>query len=520
MHFLHHHMANESKAPRGPEGEDPQQETTTSIQMIMMMAPSKKTKHNRRRRRFHGTSVAVPAPPPLTTNNNNNNSAATTTTIDEDDTEEEEPDANADADNATATATTAATNNNPAADDEEPNVLPESTAYWSKPNYAWSSSFHYVPPRLTSSRCAQALRDLFHNTYYDPTIHDPTIPNFLLNVVVESSSHPSGLHALFAQPYVYSGGGLGNFDECPLQNCMAASGQSTDSFTYASICLVPECSAYDVAAQDFTSVAARQLIQPHDYDDYDVDHNNDDDSLVESKRLGHDYVQLLQTIATINLFLGGGGWTCGNFVVPWTYVNSGFCAVLATVLVGLPLFRYWRSRQHRRRQRRRQCNRRHHDHDPHHRTTTTATTTAREQTTTVTTTSHHHYDSATTATTNGTSSNSACHRVVIFNTTTSTTDRQDDADMEQLQGPMVPAKEADDDDDADPLLYQPALLPLIAAALPAAMDNNDNHDDDNDDDWTAVWDISRHLQSLLAPSPIPCIDGLRVGSMVWIILGM
>jgi hypothetical protein len=494
-------MPNESKAPPGPEEEDPQQETTTRKQMIMMMDPSK-TKHNRRRR-FHGTSVTVP-PPSLTTNNNNNNNnnSAATTAMDEDDIEEEESD---DADNTTTTND----NTNPAAaataaaDDEEPNVLPESTAYWSKPNYAWSSSFHYVPPRLTSSRCAQALHDLFHNTYYDTTIHDPTIPNFLLNVVVESSSHPSGIHALFAQPYVYSGGGLGNFDECPLQNCMAASGQSTDSFTYASICLVPECSAYDVAAEDFTSVAARQLIQPHDYDDVDDDDidNDDDDSLVESKRLGRDYVQLLQTIATINQFLGGGGWTCGNFVVPWTYVNSGFCTVLATVLVGLPLFRYWRSRQrHRRRrllQRQRRCSKRCHDHDPHHQTTTTATTTAREQTTTTTTTSHHHHhDSATTTTTNGTSSNSACHRVV-FNTTTSTTYRQNGADTEQ-QGPMVPEKADDDDDDADPLLHQPALLPVIVAA---------------------VWDISRHLQSLLAPSPIPCIDGLRVGSMVWIILG-
>jgi hypothetical protein len=173
--------------------------------MIMMMDPPK-TKHNRRRR-FQSTSVAAVPPPSLTTNDNNNNSAVTTTTttIDEDDTEEEPVDA--DEENATTT-----TNNNPAAaaDDEEPNVLPESTAYWSKPNYAWSSSFHYVPPRLTSSRCAQALHDLFHNTYYDTTIHDPTIPNFLLNVVVESSSHPSGIHALFAQPYVYSGGGLGN----------------------------------------------------------------------------------------------------------------------------------------------------------------------------------------------------------------------------------------------------------------------------------------------------------------------
>jgi hypothetical protein len=352
-----------------------------------------------------------------------------------------------------------------------------------------------------------------------------------LNVVVESSSHPSGLHSLFAQPYVYSGGGLGNFDECPLQNCLVASGQTTDSFTYASICLVPECSAYDVAAEDFTSVAARQLIQPHDYDDDNGNDDNDDDSLVESQRLGHDYVQLLQTIATINIFLGGG-WTCGNFVVPWTYVNSGFCAVLFICLVGLPLFRWWRSRRQRRQRCKRQCRRRCHDHDPHHRTTTTprtttSTTTAREEQTTTTITSNHQHDSSATTTTNNaaTTTRRSCsvgHGEVVFNTTTSSTYCQNGADTDQ-RGPMVPAKEADDenddDDDVDRLLHQPALLfPVIVAAVPAT--KIDNHDDNDDDDWTAVWDVSRHLQSLLAPSQIPCIDGLRVGSMVWIILGM
>lgn len=204
-----------------------------------------------------------------------------------------------------------------------PVVLPESTAYWSKDPYAWSTSLDYTPPLLTSSHCARALHDLFHNSYYDENA-DPAIPNFLLSVVVESSSHPSGLNSLFAQPYLYAGPGLGNMDECPLQICLAG-GRQTDSFTFASLCIVPECSAFDLASEDFISVANLQL------------NSFAETTPAETIDLGHDYVTVIERMSLINQFLGTG-WTCGNFVVPWSPTTA--LPVLATFLA-CGLFSWW-----------------------------------------------------------------------------------------------------------------------------------------------------------------------------------
>jgi hypothetical protein len=481
------------------------------------------TSSKKRRRFLHGATVAGAPPSPDATTTPSIGSPAGTPPLDEpvdhssrDDDDDGSDDGSDDNDDDDTT-----NNSNP------PNVLPESTAYWSKPNYAWSSSFHYIPPRLTSSRCAQALYDLFHNTYYDANVEDPNIPNFLLSVVVESSSHPSGLHALVAQPYVYGGGGLGNMDECPLQSCVVGSGQTTDSFIFASICIVPECSAYDIAAEDFTSVASRQLIQPNDYPTpapielvlsssssssallHKVHQSqpqphvlpDDDDSLAESKRLGRDYLELLQTIGKMNVFLNGG-WTCGNFVVPWTMLDRTYAALLFVSVAVLPPYAFWWRRRQRRQQRcsGRCCNGRPetHHHDDH----------------------RHHDEHATTC--NGTATRGAvtttsCPRLRNTNDTTATTISDDDNDrqineygaMSERAPIIVKAGGSDDSDDDDPLIQQQKSIETI---LPTK-------DDNDEDDWTAVWDLSRHLQSLVAPSRIPSIDGLRVGSMVWIILG-
>ena len=74
-------------------------------------------------------------------------------------------------------------------------------------NY-WSTSLYSEDPVLTSSRCVSALRDFFNH------------PS-LLAVATESSSHPTGLQSVLAQPWLYAGGGLGNIPECPLQTCLA-----------------------------------------------------------------------------------------------------------------------------------------------------------------------------------------------------------------------------------------------------------------------------------------------------------
>jgi peptidoglycan/LPS O-acetylase OafA/YrhL len=205
-------------------------------------------------------------------------------------------------------------------------LLPETTAYWSREPYAWSTSLQdYAPPMLTSSHCSKAIYKLFRNTYFSNVGDlDPYQPNFLLSVVTESSSHPAGLDALYAQPWMYAGPGLGNVDECPLQTCIAG-GRKADSITFASVCMMPECSAYDLAADDFVSTVARQL-------DFAV---NAGITPSETIDLGHEYVNLLRRIADVNKFLKTG-WTCGAFLVPFDLFPFGLpyvvcCSLLVTL---------------------------------------------------------------------------------------------------------------------------------------------------------------------------------------------
>ena len=127
-------------------------------------------------------------------------------------------------------------------------------------NY-WSTSLYSEPPVLTSSRCVRALRDFF--------AHPST-----LAVATESSSHPTGLQSVLAQPWLYAGGGLGNMPECPLQSCLAGAGTRRDSITFASVCVPYECHAIDLAAHDFPAslhLAAQDVLElvddPEDDDD-------------------------------------------------------------------------------------------------------------------------------------------------------------------------------------------------------------------------------------------------------------
>jgi peptidoglycan/LPS O-acetylase OafA/YrhL len=165
--------------------------------------------------------------------------------------------------------------------------------------YAWSTSLEARPPGLTSQACSHALT-LFFQTPSD------------LALATESSSHPAGLQALYLQPWVYAGGGLGNMEECPLQNCLAGAHQR-DSLTFASVCIIPECSAYNLAASDFTATLWRSMNQT-------------------TNTLALEYTNLMEQIISINQFLGTG-WTCGEFIVPWKLYPSGILYILfSTVL--------------------------------------------------------------------------------------------------------------------------------------------------------------------------------------------
>jgi peptidoglycan/LPS O-acetylase OafA/YrhL len=169
--------------------------------------------------------------------------------------------------------------------------------------YSWSSSLDSEAPLLTSDYCAQALGAFFQDSS-------------ALAVATEASSHPGGLESLYAQPWVYAGGGLGNMDECPLQNCLAGAGTRRDSLTFGSVCMVPECSAYDLAAQDFFATIERTA-----------------QGAVNSE-VALEYLTLNSRIAKLNTFLGTG-WTCGNFLVPWSFWPFGLPYILTMLLTAV-----------------------------------------------------------------------------------------------------------------------------------------------------------------------------------------
>ena len=181
----------------------------------------------------------------------------------------------------------------------------------------WSTSLlSHEEPRLTSYGCARSLRDFFLNRSW-------------LAVATEASSHPSGLEALYAQPWVWGGGGLGNIDECSLQTCLAGAGLRRDSLTFASVCVIPECSATDLAAGDFVETVTRQSL------------NSADDALAQ------DYVTLLDRITELNKFLQTG-WICGEFQVPWSWFPFGLPFISLTILLLGSCF-YATTRKHKNR---------------------------------------------------------------------------------------------------------------------------------------------------------------------------
>ena len=179
----------------------------------------------------------------------------------------------------------------------------------------WSTSNNHPNPQLTTNTCSKALERF---------VRDPS----LLAVATEASSHPSGLESLYAQPYVYSGGGLGNIEECPLQTCLAG-GTSRDSITFAAVCVPAECTALDLSASDFC--ASLELV-----------------SEGVNNTISEEYLTLHKRIAEVGKFLGTG-WTCGEYHVPWDPWTAGPYVFVATIVMVLAVVgTYVIPRRHRR----------------------------------------------------------------------------------------------------------------------------------------------------------------------------
>lgn len=154
-------------------------------------------------------------------------------------------------------------------------------------DYAWSFFVHNASDRtayLTSDRCSEHLTQFMQRPA-------------LLAVASEASSHVSGLESLYAQPWLWAGGGLGNIDECPLQTCLAGTSLHS-SLIFASVCVVPECHATDVAAADFPAVVDRAAQAASD------------------QLLAKQYADGIRRMHIVNKFLGTG-WTCGELIVPF-----------------------------------------------------------------------------------------------------------------------------------------------------------------------------------------------------------
>ncbi|KAG7348892.1 acyltransferase family protein [Nitzschia inconspicua] len=171
-------------------------------------------------------------------------------------------------------------------------------------------------PDLTSSHCYDGLVQFFTSARWHPNGDGGK----KLALATEASSHPSGLLSVYAQPWIYAGPGLGNMDECPLQVCLAG-GTGRDSLTFASVCVIPHCDASDMNARDFVERLETAASSPQPSSD------------VNTELLIQEYIRLNQQIAQIGQFLGTG-WVCGEYKVDWELVPSilwGCCLFLCVL---------------------------------------------------------------------------------------------------------------------------------------------------------------------------------------------
>jgi peptidoglycan/LPS O-acetylase OafA/YrhL len=174
-------------------------------------------------------------------------------------------------------------------------------------DYAWSFYVHQptdLTPPLTSEKCALSLTKLLQGEPHPA----------LLEVAAEASSGTTaGLEALYAQPWLWAGGGLGSLGECPLQTCMAGTAAATGHapLVFASVCIVPECHAADLASPDIAAAAERAV-----QNFYPQDEDTTTAATRFQKQIAHSYAENLERINTVNQYLGTG-WTCGELLIPF-----------------------------------------------------------------------------------------------------------------------------------------------------------------------------------------------------------
>jgi peptidoglycan/LPS O-acetylase OafA/YrhL len=234
------------------------------------------------------------------------------------------------------------------------------------PRPSWSYSFAAGSEgQLTSQRCSEALTALLRHSFN------------LLPIVVESCSHPSGLDSLLLQPYSYAGGGLGNVDECPLLSCLALQPGRDGMPPYAGVCVPSECQASDLTSFDFVATLQRNLGSQQDLiastyatgtatatrTKSAAQQRNAEleqqQQFQQQMELANEYVSVFQRINEINSFLPSG-WTCGEwrFPIPLSGTTQvvwfAYLAMMYALLFGsvVGTYRGWQTRRHLRRRQR------------------------------------------------------------------------------------------------------------------------------------------------------------------------
>ena len=228
-----------------------------------------------------------------------------------------------------------------------------------------SSTYSTVHPNglsstttTTSLSCSQGFTHLFHDTV-------------ALSIATEASSHSSGLTSLYYQPYVYAGGGLGNFDECryivmtkstsatlPGDGLISCLAENEGGPSVASVCVPKECTAHDMTSDDFIQTIMRITMSDEGLDyNTNWNFNNSGDQQLQATtttpmdpKIVMEYVQLHTNIQEVTRFLKTK-WTCGSYIVPWRWGQSGvylvlLCGFMVMTIVGTNKYQQQKKQSH------------------------------------------------------------------------------------------------------------------------------------------------------------------------------
>ena len=262
-------------------------------------------------------------------------------------------------------------------------------------------------------------------------------------------------------------------DECPLQTCVAGSvGHYNNRLVFASLCVIPECSAHDVAAPDFPAAVQRASRAAAKSD----------------PTLAKYYADAVQRMHQVNKYLDTG-WTCGEFVVPWRPWPLGvpFLILVAFFLASVLYASQLSSRK----------------------TSTSCPTSRQEET------------------------QKSCEKKALLKYSSTTFDQDEDDEEKKSETTSSPTITPSTSASTLSLCWRSLSPSSSSSSFPTSENNTASStssspwnfiDSSSSSPPTTFWsafDARSHLRKLVQPPPpeTAILDGLRVGSMLWIMLG-